>query len=417
MKIKSIKLAKAPTTEEDARRIFHKIEAFAGYGFNKSHATAYSIISFWTAYIRVHYPAEYFAASLSIVGEDKLNGLVRDARECGIELLPPDINLSKDKFTIQDNKSILSPFNAVKGVSEATAQAIMALREQHGDLEIVRYKRNEEKTPVYGYSYEKPPKGRFDSFFEFEQAAQMKGSKVNSKVVDALNRVGAFASIEPNQPSARHFDRRKDQMELMSGLIIDAVKADRQTDMKDGHVRARLISLAQDYKSCEDCSLRGSPHPQMRFGKTAKFVVVNDCPSWDEEKQDRLVEGDGAKFMKAAIKDANLSPSDGYFTTLVKARKQDKFLTNEQLNGCKKFLDKEIELIKPSVIVALGSASIKRFVPNIKGSTADLVGKSFYDPKLDATIVCGINPVQCVFEPSKIKSLTETFEQVAEILS
>lgn len=408
---------KSGVSEAEAERIFNKIEAFAGYGFNKSHATAYSIVSMWCAYIRVHYPAEYFAASLSIVGEDKITGIVRDAREYGIEVMPPDINLSTDKFTIPDNEHILSPFSAVKGVSETTAKNIVKLREQHRDITIVRYKKNAEKTPVYGYDLEAPIKGKFESIEEFKEAAGFKGSKVNAKVVEVLGLVGAYASIDKTELPANHMDRRKDQIELMPGLIIDTVKADRTTDMTEGHLRSRLIAVAQEYKKCEGCSLAGQPHPTMRCGKTAKFMVVTDCPNWEEEKKDRLMEGDVSKFVKTAIKSCDLSANDGYYTTLVKAKKSDKFLTNEQLNGCRKYINEEVDMIKPSIIVALGSASIKHFLPGTKGSTADLVGKSFYDHKLDATIVCGLNPAQCAFDSSKVSGLIKTFETVAEILS
>lgn len=416
MKITSAKLVNDGTTAAEAGRIFHKIEAFAGYGFNKSHSVEYSIISVWCAYIRVHYPAEYFAASLSVVGEDKLTGLVRDAREYGIEVLPPDINVSSDKFTIPNNSTILSPFSAVKGVSETTARKIVAMRQKHRDITIVRYKRNAEKTPVYGYDIESPVKGKFDSIQEVVEAAGFKGSGVNAAVIEALRKVGAFSSIDADELPANHMDRRKDQIELMPGLIIDTVKADRTTDLTEGHLRSRLISLSQDFLKCDGCSLKGQPHPTVRCGKTVKFMVVTDCPTWEEEKKGRLMEGDASKYVKNAIKEAYLSANEGYYTTLVKAKKTDKFLSNEQLNGCKKFINEEVELIKPSIIVALGSAAIKHFLPGTKGSTADLIGKSFYDPKLDATIVCGLNPQQVHFDPTKMTGLIQTFEKVAEIL-
>ena len=341
---------------------------------------------------------------------------MRDAREYGIEVLPPDINVSSDKFTIPNNSTILSPFSAVKGVSETTARKIVAMRQKHRDITIVRYKRNAEKTPVYGYDIESPVKGKFDSIQEVVEAAGFKGSGVNAAVIEALRKVGAFASIDSDELPANHMDRRKDQIELMPGLIIDTVKADRTTDLTEGHLRSRLISLSQDFLKCDGCSLKGQPHPTVRCGKTVKFMVVTDCPTWEEEKKGRLMEGDASKYVKNAIKEADLSANEGYYTTLVKAKKQDKFLSNEQLNGCKKFISEEVELIKPSIIVALGSAAIKHFLPGTKGSTADLIGKSFYDPKLDATIVCGLNPQQVHFDPSKMTGLVQTFEKVAEIL-
>lgn len=404
-------------SEGRAGALFDKIEAFAGYGFNRSHAVEYSIISYWTMWLRCRYPAEYFAACMSIVKEDKLPGLVSDAREAGIEVLPPDINLSAEHFTIPDDKHILAPFSAVKGISENTALRIVELRERNRGWKIVRVKKKRDGSleDVWGMDDSAPIKGTFDSFEEFALAAGAPGSKVNSAAVANLDKVGAFANITPGARPPRHPDRRKDQTELMPGLIIDAVKADRQTDVADKFLRAKIITLAQEYKKCEGCDLAGNPHPTIRCKSTVKFMVVADSPTWEEEKKDQLLHGDAADFIKAAIKDAGLSVGDGYYTTLVKAKKKDKFLSNAQLNGCRKFIERELELIKPSVIVALGSATIKHFIPGAK--PADLAGKAVYDPKLDATIVCGINATQCCFDPSKADILAETFGKVAEVLS
>lgn len=408
---------KSGITAGHSGSLFDKIEAFAGYGFNKSHAVEYSIISVWCCWLRVNYPAEYFAASLSIVDDDKYPGLVSDAREAGIEVMPPDINVSSERFTIPDDEHILAPFSAVKGVSETTAKAIVKLRERNRDWTVVKVKRSGEE--VYGLDTTKPVKARFDSMKEFANAAAEPGSKVSSKVVENLDKVGAFASVEPGQQRANHFERRKDQTELMPGLIIDVVKATRQTDVKEPHLRAKIIMLAQEYKACEGCNLKDVPHPTIRCKATVKYMVVTDGPTWEEEKADKLLEGDTAKLVKGAITEEGLGVSEGYFTTLVKARKPkgEKFYSNAQINGCRGYLERELELVRPSVIVALGSATIKHFLPGHKGSTADLVGKAIYDPKLDATIVCGINPAQILFDPSKMGDLQKSFAKVAEVLS
>lgn len=391
MKILNVKPLEDGIERHTAESIWNKTEANASYQFNKSHATEYSIISVWTMWVRCRYPAEYFAACMSIVKDDKLPGLVNDARECGIEVLPPNVNLSRDKYTIPDDKHILAPFSCVSGSSENTALRIMEMRDRNG--------------------------GRFESKEEFAKAALKKGSKVNARVVDNLDKVGAFAEIEPGSLPARHLDRRKDQTELMPGLIIDAIKADRVSDVGEKFLRAKIITLVQEYKKCTDCSLAGTPHPSPRCKATVKYMVVSDCPTWQEEKKDQLLEGDAADYIKAAIKDAGLRVGDGYFTTLVKAKKSDKFLTNAQLNGCRRFIDEEVRLVKPAIIIALGSATIKHFLPGIKGSTAELAGKVIYDPKLDASIVCGINAQQIGFDPTKADILSAVFSQVADMLN
>ncbi len=411
--------AQSGLDERTAGNIFDKIEAFAGYGFNRSHAVEYSIISYWTMWVRVRYPAEYFAACMSIVDEDKLPGLVKDARECGIEVMPPEINKSSHRYTIPDNKTILAPFSAVKGVSENTAKRIVELRENNRGFVVIKQKKKRDGTieDVWGEDPTLPVKGRFDSMQEFALAAGQPGSKVNARVVENLEKVGAFAAIEAGSVSAKHFSRRKDQMELLPGLIIDDVKADRTTDLSAGFVRTKIIEVVQEYKKCDGCTLAGESHPNIRCKTNVRFMVVTDCPTWQEEKKDKLLEGDAALYVKQAIKDAGLAVTDGYYTTLVKAKKQDKFLSNEQINGCAKFIDRELELIKPAIIVALGSATIKKFIPGLKGGAAEVAGKSFYDPKLDATIVCGINPQQIGFDPTKQEVLDEVFRKVADILA
>jgi len=407
-------------SESAAGDLFDKIEAFAGYGFNRSHAVEYSVISYWTMWVRVRYPAEYFAACLSIVDDDeKMLGLVNDARECGIEVLPPDINLSTDRFTIPDDKHLLAPFSKVKGISENTARRIVELRENNRSWKVGKVKKKRDGTTedVWVLDDTSPVKGRFDTDEEFVMAAAQPGSKVNSRVVENLRLVGALASVEKGAKPARDLSRRKDQVELLPGLILDSVKADRTTDVTEPFVKAKIIHIVQDYRSCDACDLAGQPHPAIRMKSTVKFMVVHDCPNWQEEKTNKLIEGDSADYLKAAIKGAGLSPADGYYTTLVKAKKDGKFLSNGQINGCAQFLNRELEVIKPAVIVALGSSSIKRFLPGHKGGTAELVGKAIYDAKLDATIVCGINPQQIYHDAAKAEILQAVFEKVAEILS
>lgn len=405
--------------ERNGGDIFDKIEAFAGYGFNRSHAVEYSIISYWCLWVRVNYPAEYFAACMSIVDEEKLPGLVKDARDCGIEVLPPDINLSAHRFTIPDDNHILAPFSSVKGISENTALRIVELREKNRPWVVTGKKKKRDGTieEVWGMEEGTTFSNRFATAQEFVLSASQPGSKVNARVVENLRLVGALANVDPTEKPPRHPDRRKDQMEMMPGLIIDSVKADRTTDLSEGFLRTKVIMLAQEYKKCSDCSLKDEPHPTIRAKTTVKFMVVSDCPTWQEEKKDKLLEGDAAEYVKQAIKNAGLMVAEGYYTTLVKAKKQDKFLTNESINACGRFLDRELELIKPAVIVALGAATIKRFLPGMKGNTSELAGKTFYDPVLDATIVCGINAQQVNFDPEKQTVLDATFAQVAEILS
>ena len=374
--------------KEQAETLFDKIAAFAGYGFNRSHAVEYSVISYWCMWLKVNYPPEFFAACLSVLGEDKLDGLVRDARSHGIEVLPPDINKSTDLFEItKDGKFVLAPLNACKGVSWKAANAVMEGRQKAG--------------------------GHFSSREQMEKLVPAK--LCNKTAKEALDRVGAFASIVPGQLPARHPDRRKDQMELMGGLIIDAIKADRQI-VVGNEIKAILINeVIKPTQACKGCSLGGGVHPIPLLGQKPKFMVVTDCPNYSEEAGAKMLAGKASGFLREALNAAGLKPKDGYFTSLVKSPKSGQRLTNEQINGCSAFLRRELEILKPPIIVALGSATLQFFSPGIKA--ADSLGKVIYSPKLDANIICGLNPAQIAFTPGKQADLNAIFETVAELIS
>lgn len=120
-------------TKALAEKIFDEvIEPFAGYGFNKSHAACYALISYQTAYLKANYPAEFMAAILTADADDT-DRIVIEIQECrnmGIEVLPPDINESRSHFTVVDEKTIRFGLTAVKGIGIGPIRQIIAAREK-----------------------------------------------------------------------------------------------------------------------------------------------------------------------------------------------------------------------------------------------------------------------------------------------
>lgn len=386
---------KSGMAELAAGMLWDKIEGFAGYAFNKSHSVEYSIISYWAMWVKVRYPAEFFAATMTVVDkEEKLAPLVLDARRCGIQVLPPDINKSSARIEIEGEKVLYAPFQAVKGISTNVAAHIMTVRNAH-------------KEP-------------FTSKAEFEATvvALKLAGKVNKSHREKLERVGAYASIEPGTSAAIHTDRLKDRLELMPGFTVDAVKADRAIN-NEHLAMAKIIRISTEARACDKCSLAGKDHPIPRIGKSPKFMVVFDAPNWQEAKKGKMFEGDGAKILKAALEDVGLSGNDGYYTALVKSPKPsgEKMLSNESIIACSDYLKQEIDALKPPVIIAMGGNAIRFFAPGIKGQPAELAGKVIYDPKLDASVIFGLNPAQVAFDPSKIKLIQNVCEKLAELIS
>ena len=114
--------------DDKANEIFNLMEKFAAYGFNKSHSAAYALISYQTAYLRVYYPAEFLAATMSLADSDKLPGYISAAQSSGIEIAPPDINVSRNVFYAHAGR-IFYAVSAIKGVGEKTVANIIAARD------------------------------------------------------------------------------------------------------------------------------------------------------------------------------------------------------------------------------------------------------------------------------------------------
>ena len=120
-------------TEKKATELFEKMEKFAGYGFNKSHAAVYALIAYQTAYLKTHHKAAFMAANLSLVMDDtdKIKLLIDDLKLNNINLIFPDINKSQFNFEPENKENISFGLGAIKGVGEAAVKSIIMLRNQN----------------------------------------------------------------------------------------------------------------------------------------------------------------------------------------------------------------------------------------------------------------------------------------------
>ncbi len=164
--------AKNGLSEQKADEIFDLMEKFAGYGFNKSHAAAYALLSYHTAYLKTHHPAAFMAANLSLAMDDtdKIKVLVEDALDtCGLTILPPDINLSVYRFTpVADTGKkadrIRYGLGAIKGTGQNAIEAIIAARQSAAFTDLFDFTRRVDKRQINRRTIESLIKaGAFDS--------------------------------------------------------------------------------------------------------------------------------------------------------------------------------------------------------------------------------------------------------------
>jgi DNA polymerase-3 subunit alpha len=123
-------------TEKKAARIFELMEHFAGYGFNKSHSTAYAFLAYQTAYLKANYPWHFAAALLTIEAQntDKLAIYLGECRERGIPILPPDINESQLRFTVEPQRGVRFGLTAIKNVGEGAIDSLLMVRAKKGRI-------------------------------------------------------------------------------------------------------------------------------------------------------------------------------------------------------------------------------------------------------------------------------------------
>ena len=154
--------------EESANKIFDEMAEFAKYAFNKSHAAAYAVVSYRTAYLKAYYPEEFMAATLnSFLGNlDKIPMYIDECKRLKIDILKPDINKSFTKFTV-DNGKIRFGLGSVKNVGISAVNSIVKERQENGE---------------------------FEGFTDF--CERMKNEAVNKKCIESLIRAGAFDAFE-----------------------------------------------------------------------------------------------------------------------------------------------------------------------------------------------------------------------------
>ena len=158
-------------------KIWSDWEAFASYAFNKSHSTCYAYVSYQTAYLKAHYPAEFMAALLSRNLSDikKISFFMDECKRMGLSVLGPDVNYSKSRFSVDDEGNVRFGLAAIKGVGEAAVQDIVECRQRDG---------------------------KFKSVYDFMERVNLQA--VNRKTLENLAVGGAFDSIS-DLPSSAYF--------------------------------------------------------------------------------------------------------------------------------------------------------------------------------------------------------------------
>jgi len=260
--------------KKKAEEIFSLIEKFAQYGFNKSHSTAYAYVAYQTAWLKVHYPAEFMSANLtSEMGSiDRIVVLINECKKMGIEVRPPDINVSYEDFRPIDSKTISYGLNAIKNVGSKALETIINERIDNG-----------------------PYKNLFDICSRVEQ------QKVNKRVLESLVFSGSFDGLEGN---------RAQKFEAIDIAIKYGQKMQQETDKnqvdlfgvgndKDQLIKKPILSKTEEWTEKESLSkemdvlgLYVSGHPLLEHAEDLEeFTTVTFEEGQEFSKNDTVFVG------------------------------------------------------------------------------------------------------------------------------
>lgn len=221
-------------SEDQAEMIFDQVDKFAGYGFNKSHAAAYALVAYQTAYMKAHYPVAFYAASMSFEmgATDKLNVFRQELARVGIPLLPPSVNFSHDDFAVEDTSAgegIRYALAAIKGVGREAMKALVAERMEKGPFKDV-----------------------------FDMSGRLDNKVINKRQLESLIAAGAFDDLNKNRAqltenvevftklaSASSYERSSGQVSLFADAGAPAAKPQlRDTPMWD-----ELVKLQHEFSA------------------------------------------------------------------------------------------------------------------------------------------------------------------------
>ncbi len=335
-----------------ANSVFDQMETFAEYGFNKSHSAAYALLSYQTAWLKAHYPAEFMAAVLSadMDDQDRIANLIDDCRKLGITILPPDVLQSDYRFIV-DQGAIRYGLGAIKGVGEAAIAAIIASRS--------------ESTPAQGLE-------------QFCRRLDLRS--VNRRALEALIKAGAMHF--PDQHQAQMLvnldaamkaaeQAHHDQAAGQTGLFGDsslAVTSSPAPEASDQHI-ARWTEQQQLEAERDSLGLYLSGHPLDSLRGELAEIITGTLDAIEQS-----VTGGNGKQRKqpviigALIMAIRRRPGKGAFVAVDDGRARIEVNVFEEV-----FSSTEALMHKDQLIIIKGDASIDRFNGGLRVNAREIM--------------------------------------------
>lgn len=383
-------------SRQESEEFWEGLQEHAAYSFNRAHAAAYAMLGYHCAWLKKYYPTEFICASLTFGVDAKKPELIQEAYRLGLSLTTPKIGLSHATSWIAKDKKLIVPFIEIKGIGPAGASEATIIKTKRG-LRLFFEKEDEEIDIIQRH------KGRLGKILED---------------------VGAYndSNDKDSKDIQKYFDFKimTDVRTLYKNLlgIVGNIRLDRIDKVASGNLeeieklkyRAGLIIYKTKFKghenlsSCEECDLiKECNQPVHPSPGEYNLMIIGEGPGPEEDQEGEGFIGRSGKKLWRSLRIKGYRRKIFHVTNVEKCYpKISRRPNSEQIRICGKlFLEKEIEKIKPHIILAFGNTSLFFFDGRESGITS-MSGKIVWNEKYSAWIVYCLHPAATLYNPENI---------------
>jgi len=382
-------------TLHEASQIWDALSSHGSYSFNKSHSVEYSLIAYWTAWLKFNYPKEFMASLLTYGGDDNKSSYIDEARRLGLRIELPKFGLSlADKWFVSKHEDVLyAPFTEIKGIGKAQAQKIAS------------------------------KSGLNKGFFNINSIQQQSDSL--NQMLLKIGADGRKLTDEEAHDIQKYFSFNISDKKNRFNHLYELENRDWESFSEDDLLQCKitdvnLIKIVKYYKpiKCKSCQLheicRAPVNPSIgRYN----IMICGEAPGPDEdEKGIGFIGKAGYQILWPELRKYGLSASMFHITNVVKCFPgKGKTPTKGQIEACRMILEDEITNLSPIVILAFGNTSVKFFTERNSGIST-LSGTTIWSDRYKCWICWCIHPAAVLHSYNNYSSFEIGIKNFVDVL-
>jgi len=353
-------------SKEEADEFWEALQNHARYSFNKSHSVEYAMISYWCAWLKLYFPAEFLCANLTFVAAEKKEEIVKEAQRVGLNVVLPRIGVSDAKvWTVKDG-NIYVPFIEVKGIGEKTAEDCS--------------------------KYKQPAA---DAFFDLGKA------KPTGKIGKLMEAIGADGS-PPKDDISKYFS-----------FDVSTITNKEQKEKECYFIQKRWRNPENLY--CKDCQLRTeAKQPVLPSCGIYNVFIIGEAPGRDENEEGKGFVGKAGDLLWKELFKYGLTRRQFHVTNTCKCYPGNiRTPKAEHISACSKWLDAEIKNANARLCLALGNTPLKYF-KGIDGGITKLSGSMEWIENKGIWVCWGLHPSAVLHRPENKMLFEEGIRSFAD---